>query len=136
MEGSRIPKYLIVCRPAHGKRSIGGQKRRWNDVLRDDLKKCDLLTDWREVAGERKAWRRVVKLASEDLNHHLEASEKEKKDQQKSRKGKVVQSGSSSFVCDELRCSFVSLTSAGLTNHRHAGTEHAAAQAHKQCIIL
>lgn len=101
MEDSLIPKCLLVCRPAHGKRSVDGQKRRWNDVLRDDLKKCDLVTDWREVAGERTAWRGIVKLASEYLNHQLEASEKGKKDQQKSRRETGVQPGSSSFVCDE-----------------------------------
>jgi hypothetical protein len=44
--------------------------------VRDDLKKCDLLDDRREVAGETTAWRGVVKLASEDLNHQLEASER------------------------------------------------------------
>ena len=38
------------------------------------------------MAGERISWRRVVKLASEDLNHQLEASGKEKRDKQKSRR--------------------------------------------------
>ena len=32
MEDSHIPKCLLVCRPAHSKRSVSGQKRRWNDI--------------------------------------------------------------------------------------------------------
>ena len=52
MEDSHLPKCLLVCRPASGKWSVGGQKRRWNDLVMSDLKKCDLLADWREVAGE------------------------------------------------------------------------------------
>ena len=43
---------LLVCRPQAGKRLAGGQKRRWNDVVLSDLKKCDLLSDWHDVACE------------------------------------------------------------------------------------
>ena len=60
MKDSRLPKCLLICRPAGGKRSVGGQKRRWNEVVKDDLKKCDLLADWRDVASQREAWRGVV----------------------------------------------------------------------------
>ena len=42
-EGLPLPKCLLVCRPAIGRRSVGGQKRRWNDVLMEGLKRFDLL---------------------------------------------------------------------------------------------
>ena len=58
MDDTRLPKCLLVCRPQAGKCSAGGQKRRWNDVVLGDLKKCGLLPGWREwhmggVLGER-----------------------------------------------------------------------------------
>ena len=62
MEDSRLSKCLLVCRPASGKGSVGGQRRRWNDLVKSDLQKCNILVDWREVAQERAAWRGVVKM--------------------------------------------------------------------------
>ena len=58
MDDTRLPKCLLVCRPQAGKRSAGGQKRHWNDVVLGDLKKCGLFPGWREwhmggVLGER-----------------------------------------------------------------------------------
>ena len=35
----QLPRQLLVCAPAGGKRSAGGQKRRWNDVVTCSLKK-------------------------------------------------------------------------------------------------
>ena len=54
--------------------------------MSSDLRKCDLLVDWREVAQERGAWRGVVRTMSEILNNQLEATEKERKDDWKMRK--------------------------------------------------
>ena len=39
MEEIHIPKCLLVSKPAGGKRSVGGQKRGWNDMMVNDLKK-------------------------------------------------------------------------------------------------
>ena len=55
MRDSRLPKCLLVCKPVNGKRSVGGQKRRWNDVLMGDLKRYGLLEDWKETAQDRGA---------------------------------------------------------------------------------
>ena len=33
MGSSHLPKCLLVSRPLSGKRSVGGQKRGWNDVV-------------------------------------------------------------------------------------------------------
>ena len=87
------------------------------------------------MGGEKTARRGVVKLALEDLNHRsaaVRSLREREKDQQKSRQEAGVQPGSSSFACNEPRCSFVSLTSAALTNHRHQKHGAAAAQVHKQ----
>ena len=42
MEPHRIPRRLLVCKFAGGKRAVGGQKLRWVDVVMRDLKKCKL----------------------------------------------------------------------------------------------
>ena len=52
-EGHCLPRCLLICKLVHGKRSVGGQKRRWNDELVGDMKSCDLLDDWREIARDR-----------------------------------------------------------------------------------
>jgi len=133
MEDSRLPKCLLVSRPTVGKRSVGGQKRRWNDAVMEDLKKCDLLADWREVARERVAWRGVVKLSADTLNQQLEISEKERKDQRKNRR-EGEHPVSAPFVCGEHGCPFVSTTKAGITNHKRQ--KHGAmAQSQKLCSL-
>ena len=55
MENSRLPKCLLVCRPASGKLSVGGQRRSSNDLVRSDLQKCNMLVNWREMAQKRAA---------------------------------------------------------------------------------
>ena len=86
-----------------------------------DLKKCDLLSDWRDVACKRAAWRAMVREAAEDLNHSLEENEARKKDERKIRRegGDLpVQSQLSlSLTCPEPGCNFVGQTTAGLINH-------------------
>ena len=52
-EGLLSNKHLLVCKPVCRKRSAGGQKRRWNDVLVGELKRCDLMDDWRKTAQDR-----------------------------------------------------------------------------------
>ena len=116
MEDSHLPKCLLVCQPASGKRSVGGQRRRWTDLVRSDLQKCNMLVDWREVAQERAAWRGVVKMMRGKLNVQLEASEKE----WKMRGEEGIQLASSELRCEEPGCTFVGQTKAGLVSHtRH-----------------
>ena len=57
MDISRVPQRLMVCCPEDGKRMAGGQKLRWNDVVSKDLKKGELLSDWRQIARDRREWK-------------------------------------------------------------------------------
>ena len=79
MEETRIPKCLLTCKPDKGKRSVGGQKKRWNDVIVGDLKNCELYTNWREEAQDRSTWWGWIKAAAEDANEELEIAEQSKK---------------------------------------------------------
>ena len=80
MKDSCLPNFLLVCKPSSGKRSAGRQKRRWNDVLMENLEKCDLLWDRKETAQDRGAWRCFVMDATTDLSDHMERQENESKD--------------------------------------------------------
>ena len=53
MKDCHLPKCLWDCKPVSGMRSPGGQKRRWNDVLMGDLKRYDVLEDWKETVQDR-----------------------------------------------------------------------------------
>ena len=82
-----------------------------------DLKKCDLLPDWNEVAHERGAWQSLVKEAAAELNRSLEMSETQRKDEKKQRREDGVQPGRSPFTCSEPGYAFVGQPKAGLVNH-------------------
>ena len=60
MDESRLPRQLLVSALPSGKRSVGGQKCRWNDLLVRDLKKFGLGDDWRSKAMDRQEWRQIV----------------------------------------------------------------------------
>ena len=72
MDAFRVPKCLLMSRPVRGKRSIGGQTRRWNNVVVSDLKRGDLLEDWRETDQDRGAWRCLVVDAIANINEQAE----------------------------------------------------------------
>ena len=66
MEGCHLLKCLLVCKPAMGKRSIGGQKKRWSDMMMEGLKRCDLVENYRD------AWRCFVMEALSNVNECME----------------------------------------------------------------
>ena len=82
-----------------------------------DLRKCDLLVDWRKTEQERAAWKSAVKMMTEKLNEQLADSEKERKDEQKMGKEEGVQPESAMLRCVVLGCTFVGQTKADLVNH-------------------
>ena len=62
MEDSRLPKSVLFTwfpanRPAHGPR------RRWRDVVRDDLKALHLYSGWYDLAGRRHDWVQAISEA-------------------------------------------------------------------------
>ena len=88
-----IPKFLLVCKPAGGKPdggkpdggkpaggkcSVGAQKRQWNDMIMNDLKKYELYpnSNWREQVQDRSIWRGWIDAAAEDLNEEMEVTER------------------------------------------------------------
>jgi hypothetical protein len=61
MQDERMPKKLFYCELLHGKRSLGGQKKRYIDTLKASLKNCAInLDSWESLAIDRSSWRSQV----------------------------------------------------------------------------
>ena len=86
MSNDRLPKQFLVSAPVGGKRTAGGQKRRWNDVVASDLMQCNLSESWRKQALKRDSWRATIKHSAELLNRKAEDTEKSRKDEKKRRR--------------------------------------------------
>ena len=93
-EGLPFTQVSTCVQPVSGKKSAGGRKRRWNDVLMGDLNSCDIFEDWKETTQDKGAWRCFVMEALTDFNNHMERQEKEGKDVRKKRKEEGVLSES------------------------------------------
>ena len=117
MDDSRLPRKLMFSALSSGKRSAGGQKCRWNDLLARDLKKIGLGEDWRNKAMDRHEWRRFIKERAQSVNEHDELTEKKQKDDKKRRREGWQMTAEDALHCDYSECTFVALNRAGLTNH-------------------
>ena len=62
-------------------RSVGGQKKRWSDVVVSDLRRGDPLEDWRKITQNRGAWRCLLVEALVKINKQAKVREKERKDE-------------------------------------------------------
>ena len=69
---------LLVCAPAQGARSAGGQKCGWNDLVEQDLIKYGIEQDWCELAQDRSAWLGVVELCIDTISKEAKKKEDRK----------------------------------------------------------
>ena len=129
MGTERIPRQLLVCKPEGGKRTAGGQKLRWADVVSKDLKRCKVDKDWREIAQDRRGWTAVVDKTVEDLNRESEEMEKHKKDERKQRRDRELLEAHADLQCKESGCTFHAQNKAELVNHQRQKHRHSALKA-------
>ena len=60
MEEGRVVRKVLVGKP-EGKRPLGGQRRRWEDNIKMDLREVEGgCRDWMELAHDRDRWRTLV----------------------------------------------------------------------------
>ena len=131
MDDNHLPHKLLVCSLPSGKRSVGGQKCRWNDLLLRDLKKIVLGDDWRSKVMDRNEWERVIREGVETANECEESWEKKQKDERKCGREGGQMISEAALKCDHPECEFVALNKASLTNHtrqKHQQTQFA------QCV--
>ena len=105
MSEDRLPKQLLVSAPVGGKRTAGGQKRGWSDLVSNDLKQCNFSRSWREQAQERDSWRATIRPRVEVRNKQVKDKEKGCKDEQKRRRQQHLVVSDSALHCKHLGCS-------------------------------
>ena len=66
MGDERIPKQLLYGELWEGERHRGGQRKRFKDTLKHNMKQCGISVDqWETVAGDRTKWRAGIKQGVE-----------------------------------------------------------------------
>ena len=82
MDDSRIPKQLFYGEHSEGKRSQGGQKKRYKDSLKVSLKTLQIDTStWENAALDRPKWRSAITMGATaaEKRRMAEAEEKRRK---------------------------------------------------------
>ena len=60
MKLNRLPRRLLYSELSCGRRSVGGQKKRFKDHIKSSLSKCGIPFDrLEEMVGDREEWRAV-----------------------------------------------------------------------------
>ena len=71
MPDERLPKRLLYGELRHGRRSRGGQRKRYKDTLKASLKSCGLDPEtWEADAQHRSNWRSAVKHGVAEFEKH------------------------------------------------------------------
>ena len=65
MYDDRLPKQLLYGELCYGKRSLGGQKKRFKDTLKKTLTSFNIeVTNWEVCAQDRPLWRSMIHTGS------------------------------------------------------------------------
>ena len=79
MSDDRLPKQLLYGELYYGKRSLGGQKKRFKDTLKKTLTSLTIdVTNWEVCAQDRPLWRSMIHTGarSAETNRIAEAQKK------------------------------------------------------------
>ena len=118
MDECRLPRKLLVCASPQGRRSVGGQRMRWNDLVLRDLRNCNLVGVWRILAEDRNEWRNQIWAATQEVNFKKEEQEKYRKDEQKHCREARQTTSEFALYCNLDGCGFTAVNHAGLVNHQ------------------
>ena len=101
MPDERLPKKVLYRELQEGKRSQGGQKKRYKDTLKAWLKDFNFPTEsWEEAAQDRSKWRCLIdKGASHFEAKRICEAEKKRKEMKARAKGPSSDSARSEFNC-------------------------------------
>ena len=68
MDDRRLPKQLLHAELTAGDHHVGGQRKRYKDVLKSTLKACNIpLGKWQAMAQDRTAWRAATRKGTENF---------------------------------------------------------------------
>ena len=110
----RIPKDLLYCELAQGKRPTGRPQLPYKDVCKRGLKAMNIdLTTWEAVASDRTAWKQTVKKGLSSFEHSLTQQAKVKRKRRKARS--QAERPATDFTC--VQCGRDSHSRVGLSSH-------------------
>ena len=84
MEDGRIPKDILYCQLASGKRTVGCPQLRYKDVCKRDMKALDINTEsWEDAAADGNKWRCVLHKQLKSGEEKIQTSADEKRAKRK-----------------------------------------------------
>ena len=90
MPDHRIPKQLMFGELANGKRSIGGQKKRFKDSIKSALKEFAIdHVGWEQAAQDRSSWRSVLHKGATQSEARRSKSAEEKRQARKAKINRI-----------------------------------------------
>ena len=67
MPKEHLPKKILYAEPEMGKRSHGGQKKRYKDTFKASLKDFNIPTEsWEQIAQDRAKWRGLIRRGASE----------------------------------------------------------------------
>ena len=103
MSDTRLPKQLLYGELSSGKRSQGGQRKRFKDSLKNNLKRFDIDTGlWESAAADRSRWRTAIREGSLLFESNRRRDLSDKRLQRKHRETEArarPPATSSDFIC-------------------------------------
>ena len=124
MPDARLPKKVFYGELQEGKRSQGGQKKRYKDTLKASLKDFEIpMRSWEQTAQERSKWRGLINKGAA-LYEKKRICEAERKRREGKAKTNVPPSDSMTLTCSTCNRQFrarIGLVSHQRT-HQHIST--------------
>ena len=101
MPDERLPKKILCGELQVGKRSHGGQKKRYKDILKASLKDFNIPTEsWEQIAQDRTKWRGLIRRGAGEYEAKRISEAEQKRAQRKARaKASPTELSSSDLSC-------------------------------------
>ena len=116
MDDNRLPKRIFYGELATGKRTTGGQFKRFKDTLKASLKKFINPDTWENTAAVRTTWRSVIRRgAIQYEDNRLKKAEEKRAERKKKTNTETTIPNSTDFVCQICQRHF--RTRIGLISH-------------------
>ena len=101
MPEERLPKKILYGELEMGKRSRGGQKKRYKDIFKSSLQDFSIPTEsWEQIAQDREEWRGLVRRDASEYEAKRISEVEQKRAQRKARaKASPTELSSSDLCC-------------------------------------
>ena len=101
MPEERLPKKILYGELEMGKRSHGGQKKRYKDTLKASLKDSNIPESWEQIAQDRAKWRGLIRRGTSEYEAKRISEAEQKRAQRKAR----AMASAIELSCSDLCCS-------------------------------